>query len=43
MNTEDRLAVAKGEGMGLKRWIGRLGLPDVSFVCRMDKQQGPAV
>ena len=20
-----------------KRWIGRLGLPDVSFMCRMDK------
>ena len=42
MSIEDRLAVAKGEGMG-EEMDWEVGLPDVSFVCRMDKQQGPAV
>ena len=32
------------QGRGCEGWIGRLGLADVSFfICRMDKQQSPAV
>ena len=32
----------RGRGLG-EGWSGRLRLADVSFIYRMDKQQGPTV
>ena len=39
---ENRLAVAKGEGVG-EGWIGSLGLIMQISAYRMDTQQGPTV
>ena len=40
MDMENRLMVAKGEGVG---WTGNLGLIDQTVAFGMDKQWDPAV